>query len=277
MSIRPLRNAQPAKAASVLLMPKTRALNYADELEAQKAAWDRKPALRSVYHSWYERIRNSLSPVGATVEIGAGSSNFTEFYPEVIATDVINAGKWLNCLADARDLPFGENSLGNIVMVDALHHLPRPFELLRDATSALQPGGRLILLEPAATPWARLVLGLFHHEPVDLKQDVFGEDGTPPPANEGFTFANQAFADLLFVRSPGETLRRVPGLNLVKVERSDFVVYPATGGLSYFCLVPARLASGLQRLEAKLVRRTGKLTAMRLLVVLEKQADEPGR
>jgi hypothetical protein len=79
-----------------------------------------------------------------------------------------------------------------------------------------------------------LVLGLFHHEPVDLRHDVFGEDGEPEPANDDFMFANQAFATLLFVDNPAETQRRVTGLSLQSVSRSDFLLYLATGGFSYF-------------------------------------------
>ena len=88
-------------------------------------------------------------------------------------------------------------------------------------------------------------------------------------------FANQAFATLLFVDAPEETERRVPGLTITSVQRSDMIVYPATGGFSYFCLVPARLASPLQRLEDRIVSRTGTHTAMRLLIVLERSHDRP--
>lgn len=251
-------------------MPKQRALDYADELAAQKAAWDRKPALRTVYRSWYARIVEQLVDIGPTVEIGSGCGNFKSFHPATLATDVLPAGSWLNSLVDATAMPFADESVGNIVMVDAVHHIPRPFELLREAARVLQRGGRMVLLEPAATPWARLVLGLFHHEPVDLEQDVFAEEGTPAPGNVGYTFANQAFGTLLFVDGAEETQRRIPELRIVDVQRSDFLVYPATGGLSYFCLVPDRLAARLQRAEQRLVRRTARLTAMRLLVVLEK-------
>jgi SAM-dependent methyltransferase len=258
-------------------VPKQRALNYQDELEHQRRAWERKPALRSVYRTWFARIRAELAPVGPTVEIGAGSGNFKEFLPEVIATDVFDNGPWLDVLADARRLPFGDGDVGNVVMADAIHHMPRPLDVLREVRRVLRPGGRVVILEPAATPWARLVLRLFHHEPVDLHQDVFAEDGSPEPANEGFSFANQAFATLLFVDNPHETLQRVEGLELKSVQRSDFIVYPATGGFSYFCLVPANLAEPLQRAETRLLSRTTKLTAMRLLIVLERSGEARDR
>ena len=260
------------RIGSISEVPKKLALDYRSELANQQQAWSRKPALRSVYQAWYRRIVDELSPNGPTVEIGSGVGNFKQFHSDTIATDVFPTGSWLDCLVDARQLPFAGASVGNVVMADVLHHLPRPLNVLRDSSRVLKPGGRLVILEPAATRWARLVLGLFHHEPVDLCQDVFGEDGGPEPANDDFMFANQAFATLLFVDNPVETQRRVPGLSLRSVSRSDFLVYPATGGFSYYSLVPARAAAPLQRLENRFVARTGSVSAMRLLVVLERRS-----
>lgn len=76
-------------------MPKQSFADYEDELAAQRSAWERKPALRSVYRSWYRRLVDQLGPVGPTVEIGGGSGNFSEFLPEAVSTDVIpSLGQW---------------------------------------------------------------------------------------------------------------------------------------------------------------------------------------
>jgi hypothetical protein len=115
------------------------------------------------------------------------------------------------------------------------------------------------------------VLGLCHHEPVDLTQDLFIDDGTPEPMNEGYTFANQGIGTLLFVTNPDETFRRLPELTPVSVEHSDFVVYPATGGFSYLNFMPARLVGPLYRLERWATARTSNRTGMRLLIVLERR------
>jgi hypothetical protein len=114
---------------------------------------------------------------------------------------------------------------------------------------------------------------VFHHEPVDRSQDLFAEDGTPEPANEGFTFANQAIASLLFVDKSERTMRRIPGLKLSSVEYSDFIVYPATGGFSYLNLMPSKLVRPLYRLERFLTSKIQRLTAMRLLIVLERDQN----
>ena len=243
------------------------------DLAHQREVWHRKPSLRAIYQTWYSRIIGALSDCRPVVEIGAGCGNFKDSFPEVIATDAIDAGPWIDRVIDARALPFEAGEVGNFVMVDVLHHLPRPLNFLRAASSALQPGGRIVLLEPAATPWARFVLGVFHHEPVDRSQNLFVEDATPEPPNEGFTFANQAIASLLFVDEPMETMRRVTGLKLLNVEYSDFLVYPATGGFSYLNLMPSRAVRLLQKWERFLTSRTQRLTAMRLLIVLERERE----
>ena len=97
-------------------MPKQIFPSYEDELEAQRSAWERKPALRIVYRSWYARIVEQLATTGPTVEIGGGSGNFKEYFPDAISTDVIPAGSWLDCLLDARELPFAASSVGNLAL-----------------------------------------------------------------------------------------------------------------------------------------------------------------
>jgi SAM-dependent methyltransferase len=251
--------------------------DYKLELAHQQTVWQRKASLRVIYKVWYKRIIAQLTDQRPVVEIGSGCGNFKESFPDAIATDAIDAGDWIDRVVDARDLPFGDAEIGNYVMIDVLHHLPRPLNFLRAAARTLQPGGRIVLLEPAATPWARAVFGAFHHEPIDLSQDLFVEDGTPEPSNEGFTFANQAIGTLLFVNNPSETFRRVPELRPVIVEHSDFMVYPATGGFSYLNLMPSRLVRPLYQFENRVTEKTRSKTGMRLLVVLERTETDATR
>jgi SAM-dependent methyltransferase len=253
-------------------MAKTPFNDYAEELAYQRDVWERKASLRVIYETWYSRIVDELAPNRPVVEIGAGCGNFKAYFPDAIATDAIDGGDWIDRVVDARDLPFAGGEVGNFVMIDVLHHLPRPINFLRAAAEALQPGGRIVMLEPAATPWARAVLGVCHHEPVDLTQDLFADDGAPEPVNEGFTFANQGIGTLLFVTDPNETFRRLPELKPVSVEHSDFIVYPATGGFSYLNFMPARLVDPLYKLERWMTARTSTRTGMRLLIVLERRA-----
>ena len=258
-------------------MAKTTHSNYADELQDQIRSWNRKPGLRFVYEQWYAQIVASLSPLRPVVEIGSGCGNFKRFFPETVATDVIHTGEWIDQLVDARQLPFAENSVGNFVLIDCLHHLPRPLEFLRQAARALRPGGRIVMLEPAITLWSRLVWKFCHHEPVVLTQDFFAEDGLPEPENPGFAYANMGTAHLLFTRNRDKLLQAVPGVKLQKLTLSDALIYPLTGGFSYWSLLPADMIKRLYPLERACVSRIARLTALRMLIVLERDSDtRPG-
>lgn len=255
-------------------MAKTPEENYLDEIRLQRAAWERKPVLRELYHHWYREIVSQFSPHKPVVEIGSGSGNFKAFYPECIATDVFQSGPWIDRVMDAQRLEFAKGEAGNIVAFDVIHHLQRPLEFLRGASGALRPGGRLILCEPAISPWSRLVYGLCHHERTDLKWDIFGLDKTPPEPDPNHLFANIGIAEILFWRRRAETLAAIPALRLLEARKFGFLLYPLTGGFSYRCLVPAAGFSRLLRAEDALMSPFANwLTGMRMLVVLEKELN----
>jgi hypothetical protein len=129
----------------------------------------------------------------------------------------------------------------------------------------------LIVCEPAATPWSRMVYGFGHHEPIDLKWDLFGLDGRPPEADPGHTFANMGIAELLFWKQRDKTLERVPELKVVRARKTAFLLYPMTGGFSYKCYAPQFGFSTLLKVEDFMLRPFANwLTGMRMVVTLEK-------
>jgi SAM-dependent methyltransferase len=252
-------------------MAKTPEENYRDEILLQRAAWERKPVLRQLYQHWYRQIVEKLSPLKPVVEIGSGSGNFKAFYPECISTDVFQSGPWIDRVMNAERLEFAAEEVGNLVAFDVIHHLQRPLDFLRAAEKALRPGGRLVLCEPAVTPWSRLVYGVCHHERIDLRWDLFGLDGTPPEPDPKHLFANMGIAELLFWRGREKTLAAIPTLRLIEARKFGFVLYPLTGGFSYRRLVPSVGFSTMLRVEDALLRPFANwLTGMRMLVVLEK-------
>lgn len=246
--------------------------DYLKEIAFQREAWDRKAVLRALYQHWYAQLVAALAPRRPVIEIGSGCGNFKAYYPECISTDVVPGGPWIDRIVDAHDLPFAAGEAGNLVAFDVLHHLQRPLQFLRQAAAALQPGGRLVLCEPAATPWARLVYGLTHHERIDLRWDLFGLDGTPPEPDPGHSFANMGIAEILFWRQRARTLAAVPQLALASARKFAFLLYPLTGGFSYRCFVPHLGFTTCLRVEDAVLRPFADwLTGMRMLVVLQKE------
>ena len=105
----------------------------ADALANYRSVWERKPVLRTVYNDIFERIASRAVP-GTTLEIGGGIGNLKERIADLISSD-IQFASWLDLVADAQKLPFADNALSNIVMLDVLHHIEFPALLFREAST----------------------------------------------------------------------------------------------------------------------------------------------
>jgi SAM-dependent methyltransferase len=171
--------------------------------------------------------------------------------------------------ADAARLPLRTGSADNLIMVDLVHHLPRPARLFAEAARVLRSGGRIVMVEPYISPVSRLVFRLAHPEPVDLRADPLPATDTPVFGDGGAFASNQAIPTLLFGRDRARFEQRFPALGLKERRLLSVFVYPLSGGFSSPCLVPRwahRPAWGLERVLHPLRR----LLAFRMLVVLEK-------
>lgn len=239
---------------------------FVEEVARQREVWENKACLRQIYREWFVQVAQQLPDQGPVVELGCGAGGFKQHRPDIIATDFV-LSPWVDQVVEATALPFRDGALGAVVAFDLLHHIARPLRLLREAARVLRTGGRLIFLEPAITPWSRVVWGLFHHEPVDLSYDPFDSTERSPD----LYFANTALPCLLFERHRQRLERELPELEVEKLVYSDFLVYPLTGGFSRFRLLPAFAVAPLYRLERTLLAPTARwLTGMRLLAVLRK-------
>ncbi len=190
-----------------------------------------------------------------------------DFAARVVSTDIVPT-PWLDAAADAQALPFADKSFANVVGVDVLHHIERPRRFLSEALRVLQPGGRIIVLEPAITPISGIFYRFFHPEPVKMKVDPLA-DGPQDPNRVPFD-ANQAIPTLLFGRDRARMNQVFPELRLVQLERLSLFAYPLSGGFRSWCLVPATLIGSLLRLERRLAPAIGSVFAFRLLAVVEK-------
>jgi SAM-dependent methyltransferase len=201
------------------------------------------------------------------LEIGGGCGNLKSVLTNVVSTDIVPL-TWLDASADAQSLPFRDSCFANVVGVDILHHIERSRRFLAEAQRVLEPGGRLILLEPAITPVSWLFYSLFHPEPVKLRVDPLAE-GEVDPTRQPFD-ANQAIPTLLFGRYRDSFTRTFPLLRLSTMEWFNLLVYPLSGGFRPWCLVPRGGVQWLLRVEDMLAPLLGRLIAFRLFIVLER-------
>ncbi|HSW44931.1 MAG TPA: hypothetical protein VLM89_05120, partial [Phycisphaerae bacterium] len=77
----------------------------------RREVWRSKYAIRACYRGWYERLRPFIV-TGPSLEIGGGFGGFKDFWPELLASDVL-AVPGLDLVADGMRLPCADGSLGN--------------------------------------------------------------------------------------------------------------------------------------------------------------------
>lgn len=230
--------------------------------------WAAKPVLREVYGHLYRRMAAACID-GLTVEVGGGSGNLKQFAPNVVSFDIVHE-PWLDLVADAQSLPFADGCVANIVMLDVLHHIQYPLRFFREAVRVLQPGGRIVCVEPGITPLSRRVYQLFHEEPVDLTVDPL-VDGVPDATKDPY-LGNQGIPTLIVGRYLSRLNALVPQISLRESHWLSFAAYPLSGGFKRWSLLPAALARPLLAIEDRLERRLGPRCGFRLLAVFEKDA-----
>jgi SAM-dependent methyltransferase len=234
---------------------------------AHRRAWEVNPALRALYADWYGRVAAALPPaaLGPRVELGSGPGFARGFIPDLELTDLVKA-PWHDREVSAEAMPYGDASLGALVLFDVLHHVPSPRAFFAEATRVLRPGGRVVLCEPYVGPLSYPVYKLFHEEPIDTRADPLAARDARDPFD-----SNQAIPTLLFGRGRAAFERAFPALEVRAVEHLAGPSYAASGGFGRGPLLPLALWDALYAFEARLPRALFRAVGFRMLVTLAKR------
>lgn len=236
-----------------------------DILAERRRIWRSKKILERLYHTWYRLIVNALRP-GNSLELGGGSGNLGEFFPDTISSDILFA-PWLDAVLDAHVLPFKDESLHNIVLFDVIHHLTEPARFFSEAERVLTKKGRIIAMEPYISWTSFFVYKFLHTEGMVWQIDPF-KMSRPEREKDPF-HGNQAIPTLIFKKYRERFIKDFPRLKIIREKKTDFVIYPLSGGFHNPSLCPLFLWPVLQYLE-KLLRPLDRFIAFRLFVVIEK-------
>jgi SAM-dependent methyltransferase len=237
-------------------------------LERHREIWNDKKILRIIYEEWYKKIIDNLSKAeGKILELGAGSGNFKDYMPGVISADIENCD-WLDMCFDAHQMPFENDTIANIVLVDVLHHLYNPVKFLKETGRVLKSGGRLLMLEPFPSAFSLFIYKKFHPEPFIFDVDYFSmnELKTKDPWD-----SNQAIPFLIFFKNADKFNESFGDVfKIIKKEKLSFILYPASGGFENKSFIPDSLIPVFRGLETVLSPFKDFL-AFRCFIVIEKK------
>jgi len=228
-----------------------------DELHRASEVWRRKPILRRVYHSWYDRIIAAIPRGGVGIEVSGGSGNFKEYFPGVYNSD-IRLTPFVDFVCSATELSIRSECLDYVVVIDGIHHYPQVFRFFREARRVLKSGGRLIFCEPYLSPIAGLVRAGGHHEDIDW--DTYD-------VKEKALEANLAIPTKLFTREPDVFRRECEGLVIREIRLLEQLVYPLTGGFNHRSLLPTSMYPAARLVEKLL---PPKLFSFKIFGIIEK-------
>jgi SAM-dependent methyltransferase len=236
-----------------------------DWVAKNRRIWETKPALRDYYRDQiFARIGAEVVP-GRTLELGSGPGFLAESLPGIVTSDIAPAPGIAVC-ADAHALPFADASFANVVGVDVLHHFARPGLALGEIARVLGPGGRLVVVEPWASPFGHLFYRYIHHEACRHMDDPWRAAIRPDKAAMD---GNAMIPRSVFRDRISELAEHAPGLRLVRLEAFGFLAFLMTGGFRSWSFPPA-LVRAMTRIEQVYPRRLNDLVAVRVFLVLEK-------
>jgi SAM-dependent methyltransferase len=192
-----------------------------------------KPFLKRLYNDWYDVFINKAKEIkiGKHLEIGSGGGFLKEVFPEVITSDILALPN-VDMVFSAEVMPFKENELASIVMLNVFHHIPKPYLFLQEAQRTLVKGGKIIMTEPANSALGRFIYKRFHHEP-------FEENGPREiKAGNPLSNSNQALPHIYFERDLELFKKEFPLLKINSIKYHSPFSYIISGGVSRSAMLP---------------------------------------
>ncbi len=226
-----------------------------------------KPFLGNLYADFYEQFKNAVQQPESKVlvELGSGGGFIKEVIPNVITSDILS-GVDVDKVFSATDMPFEDAGVDAFFMFDVLHHIDEPRKFFAEADRCLRPAGRIVMIEPANTLWARFIFKNFHHEWFDPK------GGWELSKTGPLSQANGAIPWMIFVRDRSVFEHEFPRLRVVSLRNHTPMRYLISGGLTLRQLMPGFAYPAVRALEY-LLSPANNLLGMFMTVIIEKTDD----
>jgi len=189
--------------------------------------------LKKIYEKWYSDFINIAKqlPQGKLVEIGSGGGFLKDLMPSLITSDIMPFNH-CDMVLSAEEMPFSENELSGIFMLNVFHHIPKPYLFLKEAERTLNTGGKIVMIEPANSWFGQWIYKTFHHEPFDVK------GGWEIQSTGPLSGSNQALPYIYFERDRKKFEKEFPKLKILSIKYHTPIMYLLSGGVSRKSFVP---------------------------------------
>jgi len=235
----------------------------------------RKGFLKKLYADFYREFLKAVpDPQGKVlVELGSGGGFIKEVIGNVITSDILELPN-VDKVFSAVEMPFECDSVDAFFMIDVLHHISDPRAFFGEAVRCLKAGGKVVMIEPANTPWSRFIYKNFHHEAFDTGSGWELGEGGPlrrsepsppwgrlPPSNvresrdnsvwQGgpVSHGNGALPWIIFRRDRKAFEEEFPSLRIVRMRNHTALRYLLSGGLTLRQLVPSFTYPAVKAIE----------------------------
>lgn len=243
-----------------------KALNDPVEMTyAQREILKTKPQFLEWHKMIYRYMANNKAEGNNNIEVGSGSSFLQDFIPSLIKTNILHI-KFNDLTCAAYCLPFKNNSIDNIILIDVLHHLDRPMDFFSEALRILKKGGRILLSDPYISLFSYSLWKYIHPENCNLKKIGFETEDSYNP----LLCANSASLTLLVGRRYPYFKECFPKLKVVGKKYHTIMHYWLAGGYNFPSFVPEKLVKAVEELE-RILSPLGCLLASFIFVVIEKK------
>jgi SAM-dependent methyltransferase len=224
----------------------------------------KKTLLKKLYSSYYRQFRKAIEhPENKIlVELGSGGGFIKEIIPHTITSDILDTGGG-DRIFSATNMPFDSFSVDAFFMFNVLHHIAEPRRFLSEADRCLKRGGRIIMIEPTNTSWARFIFKNYHHETFDPQAGWGFEQQSP------LMTANGAMPWIILIRDRTIFEQEYPYLRIVSIRNHTPLAYLLSGGFTMRQLLPGFLYPAVRVFEYLLSPFRNQL-GMFMTIVIEK-------
>lgn len=222
-----------------------------------------KRFLKLIYTEWYHKIKflAKYNSTGKFIELGSGAGFIKEIMPNVITSDVLLI-PGVDKVIFANSIPFKDNSLDSIILIDVLHHLNDVRSFFREANRTLKTGGLIVMSEPWNSSWGKFIYQNFHHEPFVPNSNWEIDEARPLSA------ANGALPWIIFERDRLIFESEFPNFSIDKIELHTPFRYLLSGGVSMKQIVPDISFSFFSKIDKLFA---SKLFSMFAYIVISKK------